>query len=307
MKMSQVNNNIERILLSISFDTDLNTLLFGNNLIFICNQKLENVIKQLRFHLNASIPIIKLSGATFRDDPKLCRIIIVSDPSDIPEYFCFSKQSHIIIGIYNKNRDDVVWQNDSSQKADAVFYFNAIDELISAIVDIALDIVMSHYYRINATTVSEGKQLSKAKVEYKTQENNLNYISLASFHRNDSEYFISSYCQEWCDFYSFYMRNTNSNIANDFADVSLIFRNHPQIGQLSLGRLKSLTKNLSPGKYYLIRATKKPRRKVIQNEVLSQLGRKHWKTGYIKICTVEQFYNYKRYEKYLSIFPFTID
>lgn len=311
--MSQTNRNLERILLFISYDTNLNSILYGNNITFLVNEKLNKLIRELRLYLNVAIPSIQLVKSTFKHDPQNCRIIIVSDPTEIPSSFNFSKQSHIVIGIYNDNSNQrIVWHSDPTNTSDAIFYFENINTLVDTIVDLALDIIMSHYYRINAHSVSEGKTISKAKVDYKSQDKELNYISIASFYRKEGSIDLDAYCSDWENFHIFYKnydkdKQINNTLEYKCNDVNVLFKKHPQLGQLSIKKLVKLITNLSPGNYLLIRAIKKPRKKRLQKAILNQLGCKHWKTGYIKVCNIKQYYNYNRYKKYLSIYPFKIE
>ena len=64
--------------------------------------------------------------------------------------------------------------------------------------------------------------------------------------------------------------------------------------------------DLDPGDYILIRTTKKPKTKNMRIKVLTQFGIKNWKTGKIKIESIDKFYNYYRYNRYLSVFKFSV-
>lgn len=310
MQQSNSNKSIERVFLLISFNTNLNTLFLGNNIIADTNKKLEEYIGSLRRILNTSIPKIKIKESTFYGNTKDCRIIVVSDPNDIPDVFNYNEQSHIIIALYKDTKVvNEVWKSDPNEKADAIFNFHTAKELENIIIEISLDVVMSHYYRINANNVAEGKKLSKEKVQFKNQSQKLSYISLATFHRSEIGYNFDSYCDDWKKFYVHFMEhslyNTNDNHSNN--SVKNIFASHPQFGQLSMRKLSLLISDLAPGKYLLIRATKKPRKKQKQKKVLNQLGCKYWKTGFLKVCNIEQYYNFNRYNKYLTIYSFTIN
>ncbi len=307
MSSATSNENLKRKITIISGNDDLSILLLDDDIKNVQYNITKNT-KKLKKILGVSLPNIEFSKDSISNSKEgNYRIIVVSNLKSIPRNFKFEKQSHIIAALFNSEVKGTVWREDDYCRVDAVVEFSSAIELSYIIQDVALDIQLSHYHNLAFDDIPSDKELSKAKVNFIDNSKTLNYISLATYCRSEAVYDFDKYLNLWDNFNDFYtpVEKRYINKDNDI-DIEKILQSHPQYGQVSLKKVKHLIHSRESGDYILVRTTKKPRSKKMRRKVLSQFGIKHWKTGRIKIESIDDFYNYYRYNKYLSVFKFSI-
>ena len=307
MSSATSNKNLKRKIIIISGNENLNILLLDNDIKNI-QLKITKNTKEFNKILGVPLPNIEFSKDSISNSKEgNYRIIVVSNLSSIPQKFKFDKQSHIIIALYNSNISNAIWKEDEQRRVDAIVEFPSALELSYIIQDVALDIQLSHYYQLASDNIPDDKELSKAKVNFIDNKSSLNYISLATDCRNKTGYRFKEFLEKWENFNDFYTPSKKRciNTKNSSA-IEKILQSHPQYGQISIKKVQEFMYDLDPGDYILIRTTKKPKTKKMRIKVSTQFGIKNWKTGKIKIESIDKFYNYYRYNRYLSVFKFSV-
>lgn len=307
MSSATSNKNLKRKITIVSGDENLNILML-DNVIKNIQLKITKNTKELNKILGVPLPNIEFSKDSISNSKEgNYRIIVVPNLNSIPQKFKFNKQSHIIVALYNPNITSSIWKEDEQCRVDAIVEFPSALELSYIIQDVALDIQLSHYHQLASNNIPDDKELSKAKVNFINNQSSLNYISLATDCRDKTGYKFNDFLEKWENFNNFYTPSGKRRIdAKNVSAVEKILQSHPQYGQISIKKIQELIHDLEPGDYILIRTTKKPRTKKMRIKVLTQFGIKNWKTGKIKIESIDKFYNYYRYNRYLSVFKFSV-
>lgn len=307
MSSATSNKNLKRKIIIVSGDANLNVLMLDNNIKDIPKEIAKNT-KKLNEKLGAPLPNIEFSKDSISNSKEgNYRIIVVPTLNTVPQKFKFDMQSHIIVALYNPNISSTIWKEDEQCRVDAIVEFPSALELSHIIQEVALDIQLSHYYQLASDNIPDDKELSKAKVNFIDNQSPLNYISLATDCRNETSYDFKKFLKKWEEFNNFYTPSGRRNInAKNNSDIEKILQSHPQYGQISIKRIQRLINNLESGDYILIRTTKKPKTQKMTTKVLTQFGIKNWKTGKIKIKPIYEFCNYYRYNRYLSVFKFSV-
>lgn len=225
----------------------------------------------------------------------------------------------------------VCFSNDSSPKG-----WNASGKVASAhvntspekigllIVDIMLDIAM--FYAIPLIYSSFGKTLddrhrfSKIKADFARRRGlssyygpineSLTYFSLASAVRTGEE-FSSSQCKDylklWDQLFSECALDRLEALKVGIDDiVNQIVSGHRRGGQISPQKLKKHLEGLHPGRYILVMATSRPKKKVALTRVLHIFGREKWRTNSWKIFPYSKATELHRYFPYISLYRFDI-
>lgn len=307
MSSATSNKNLKRKITIVSGDENLNILML-DNVIKNIQLKITKNTKELNKILGVPLPNIEFSKDSISNSKEgNYRIIVVPNLNSIPQKFKFNKQSHIIVALYNPNITSSIWKEDEQCRVDAIVEFPSALELSYIIQDVALDIQLSHYHQLASNNIPDDKELSKAKVNFINNQSSLNYISLATDCRDKTGYKFNDFLEKWENFNNFYTPSGKRRIdAKNVSAVEKILQSHPQYGQISIKKIQELIYDLEPGDYILIRTTKKPKTKKMRIKVLTQFGIKNWKTGKIKIESIDKFYNYYRYNRYLSVFKFSV-
>ena len=307
MSSATSNKNLKRKITIVSGDENLNILML-DNVIKNIQLKITKNTKELNKILGVPLPNIEFSIDSISNSKEgNYRIIVVPNLNSIPQKFKFNKQSHIIVALYNSNITSSIWKEDEQCRVDAIVEFPSALELSYIIQDVALDIQLSHYHQLASNNIPDDKELSKAKVNFINNQSSLNYISLATDCRDKMGYKFKDFLEKWENFNNFYTPSGKRRIdAKNVSAVEKILQSHPQYGQISIKKIQELIYDLEPGDYILIRTTKKPKTKKMRIKVLTQFGIKKWKTGKIKIESIDKFYNYYRYNRYLSVFKFSV-
>lgn len=307
MSSATSNKNLKRKITIVSGDENLNILML-DNVIKNIQLKITKNTKELNKILGVPLPNIEFSKDSISNSKEEnYRIIVVPNLNSIPQKFKFNKQSHIIVALYNSNITSSIWKEDEQCRVDAIVEFPSALELSYIIQDVALDIQLSHYHQLASNNIPDDKELSKAKVNFINNQSSLNYISLATDCRDKMGYKFKDFLEKWENFNNFYTPSGKRRIdAKNVSAVEKILQSHPQYGQISIKKIQELIYDLEPGDYILIRTTKKPKTKKMRIKVLTQFGIKNWKTGKIKIESIDKFYNYYRYNRYLSVFKFSV-
>lgn len=307
MSSATSNKNLKRKITIVSGDENLNILML-DNVIKNIQLKITKNTKELNKILGVPLPNIEFSKDSISNSKEgNYRIIVVPNLNSIPQKFKFNKQSHIIVALYNPNITSSIWKEDEQCRVDAIVEFPSALELSYIIQDVALDIQLSHYHQLASNNIPDDKELSKAKVNFINNQSSLNYISLATDCRDKTGYKFNDFLEKWENFNNFYTPSGKRRIdAKNVFAVEKILQSHPQYGQISIKKIQELIYDLEPGDYILIRTTKKPKTKKMRIKVLTQFGIKNWKTGKIKIESIDKFYNYYRYNRYLSVFKFSV-
>lgn len=307
MSSATSNKNLKRKITIVSGDENLNILML-DNVIKNIQLKITKNTKELNKILGVPLPNIEFSKDSISNSKEgNYRIIVVPNLNSIPQKFKFNKQSHIIVALYNSNITSSIWKEDEQCRVDAIVEFPSALELSYIIQDVALDIQLSHYHQLASNNIPDDKELSKAKVNFINNQSSLNYISLATDCRDKMGYKFKDFLEKWENFNNFYTPSGKRRIdAKNVSAVEKILQSHPQYGQISIKKIQELIYDLEPGDYILIRTTKKPKTKKMRIKVLTQFGIKNWKTGKIKIESIDKFYNYYRYNRYLSVFKFSV-
>lgn len=307
MSSATSNKNLKRKITIVSGDENLNILML-DNVIKNIQLKITKNTKELNKILGVPLPNIEFSKDSISNSKEgNYRIIVVPNLNSIPQKFKFNKQSHIIVALYNSNITSSIWKEDEQCRVDAIVEFPSALELSYIIQDVALDIQLSHYHQLASNNIPDDKELSKAKVNFINNQSSLNYISLATDCRDKTGYKFKDFLEKWENFNNFYTPSGKRRIdAKNVSAVEKILQSHPQYGQISIKKIQEIIYDLEPGDYILIRTTKKPKTKKMRIKVLTQFGIKNWKTGKIKIESIDKFYNYYRYNRYLSVFKFSV-
>jgi hypothetical protein len=88
--------------------------------------------------------------------------------------------------------------------------------------------------------------------------------------------------------------------------VADILQHHKKGNQISRQKLESLIRGLKPGSYFLMRAEKKPRRKLAAIQLSYFLGKGRWKTGRLAVFEARDLQRYWPYQPYISIYRFEV-
>ncbi len=88
--------------------------------------------------------------------------------------------------------------------------------------------------------------------------------------------------------------------------VADILQQHKKGNQISRRKLASLIRVLKPGSYFLMRAEKKPRRKLAAIQLSYFLGKGRWKTGRLAVFEARDLQRYWPYQPYISIYRFEV-
>lgn len=306
MSSATSNKSLKRKIVIFSGNDNLSILMLNNDIKQV-QKSINKNTKKLRSLLGVSLPNIDFTkDSTSNSKEGTYRIIVVSDLSFVPKDFKFNNQSHIIIALYTPNKS-TIWREDTHFKADAIVNFSSALELSFIIQDVAMDIQLSHYYQLVTEDIYSDKEISRAKVNFSSDNKKLNYISLATGCRFSDKYNFTQYLEVWNKFSKFYTPVNKRYIdIESLKSIKKILQSHPQYGQISVKKFRKLILNLRKGDYILVRTTKKPKNTKMEIHVLSQFGIRKWKTGKIKVDTINKFWDYYRYNNYLSIFKFSI-
>ena len=211
--------------------------------------------------------------------------------------------------------------------------------------DVLLDISMSRCMP-GPKMVSDidGQQFSKRKVRHAIALSKASYyghvygepqyISLASFARNGSAFNSAGYVQLWKAMLGsdepatstsgrpqvgppakilvpgqrhpapLNERELSREIIRSVVDNILL--GHTKRGQMSRKRLTTLVSKLTPGAYFLLRADRKPRRKLAVLQLSYFFGRGLWKTGKLAVFEDRDLERYWPYQPYVSIYRFEV-
>jgi hypothetical protein len=191
----------------------------------------------------------------------------------------------------------------------------------------------------------EGQEFSKRKVQYAESlgkptyygpiHRTPQYISLASFARSGTAFDCYGYVKHWQAMVSSERPPTTSTSARPSVGppakifvpgqrvelpldhvtlpretirgvVDNILAFHTKRGQLSRSRLTKLVAQLKPGAYFLLRAERKPRRKLAALQLSYFFGRGIWKTGRLAVFEGRDLKRYWPYQPYVSIYRFEV-
>lgn len=194
MSSATSNKSLKRKIVIFSGNDNLSILMLNNDIKQV-QKSINKNTKKLRSLLGVSLPNIDFTkDSTSNSKEGTYRIIVVSDLSFVPKDFKFNNQSHIIIALYIPNKS-TIWREDTHFKADAIVNFSSALELSFIIQDVAMDIQLSHYYQLVTEDIYSDKEISRAKVNFSSDNKKLNYISLATECRFSDKYNFTQYLE----------------------------------------------------------------------------------------------------------------
>ncbi len=273
-------------------------------------------------------------------NPSNTRILIDFAPTDDSEHYNQAIKhnvSHIVIANVYSSSDTQVCIQQQSYCAylpivlqDPSHPNSFIDEILTIITDVLLDICMYHTYINENVDLGKQRIFSKFKVEYIRSklrsaisdiwdvDSDLGYISIAGMLRKDGVYDYKEYIKHWENIRTYYIKiqkrhSKNRKIVEKQVqcpeslsdEESLIeqFKMFKFKGELSFEKIYKIYTKLKPGSYILLFLHRIPHKAVAIRALEPLFKGTKLKRGKITIIPVAAWKRYSCFKNNLRVYP----
>lgn len=276
---------------------------------------------KLKYALKADLPGLSVNvltrgsfDATITSDIAI-RFILHESAQKLPFKKISSNNSHVI--------EIEVGSNENLMETSGLFEFKAVvntmDELYSIVEDVMLDIQMFYFFGYNliCKTLVDKKNFSILKLDFcQKQISNCTlvgrYYSLATLCKNGCTTLdYNEYVKKWKEFNDTIGIKNTKPIDDDIRGidriVDYIINTHPFGMQISKRKLRRRISNLKNGRYILAYLVSRPHNKKVIRNIQPLFKGSKLKRGSMIIVPYEMKTKYKKFNKYINLFVFTIE